>query len=204
MRTGRVGHRATALADGRVLVTGGYGVASINVLASAEVYDPPTDSWSVAGSMAESRWAHLAMTLRDGRVLVVAGFAPVLARTSAETFDPVTGTWSPAGSLPFVLADHAGVALIDGRALVIGGRTLRGCCSAATAAVHIYDPAGNGWSPGPPLASVRQQHTATRLGDGRVVVAGGSSDHGLLKRIDLFDPGTDSWQAVEDPWTIVP
>jgi hypothetical protein len=50
MNTGRWSHTATLLADGKVLVVGGttlYG----GVLASAELYDPATGTWTVTGSL---------------------------------------------------------------------------------------------------------------------------------------------------------
>jgi hypothetical protein len=44
------GYGAVRLADGRVLVAGGYGSSGFP-LASAEVYDPTTSTWSSAGSL---------------------------------------------------------------------------------------------------------------------------------------------------------
>ena len=40
----RAGHKAVLLLDGRVLVTGGYGT-----IATADLYDPVTGTWSVTG-----------------------------------------------------------------------------------------------------------------------------------------------------------
>src|SRR6185369_8934998 len=40
MNTARYGHTATLLADGRVLVTGGWNTSLLNGVISAEVYDP--------------------------------------------------------------------------------------------------------------------------------------------------------------------
>src|SRR5436190_1875396 len=44
MATARFWHTATPLPDGRVLVAGGYG--SSGFLASAEIYDPASGTWS--------------------------------------------------------------------------------------------------------------------------------------------------------------
>lgn len=58
----------TALADGRVLLAGGTN------LASAEIYDPGTNAWTAAATMATARRAAAATLLQDGSVLVVGGF----------------------------------------------------------------------------------------------------------------------------------
>ena len=66
MAEGRVSPSATLLADGRVLVAGGFPFESMNVgpapaLASAELYDPATGTFSPTGSMAEGRAGHTAV-----------------------------------------------------------------------------------------------------------------------------------------------
>src|SRR5207248_3447023 len=53
LRDGRAYHTATRLSDGRILVAGGLG--SAGYLASAEIYDPATGTWTPTGSMATVR-----------------------------------------------------------------------------------------------------------------------------------------------------
>ena len=68
------------LPDGRVLVAGGDGAyqgASLdgaNVTASAEAYDPATDTWSPLPPMPEPRAGGAAVVLADGSVLLVGGY----------------------------------------------------------------------------------------------------------------------------------
>ena len=82
-----------------MLVTGGVG-ANAATLASAELYDKQTRTWSLAGSMATARVGHTATLLNSGKVLVVGGQGPDGQVTgSAELYDPQTGTWTSAGSL---------------------------------------------------------------------------------------------------------
>jgi hypothetical protein len=68
---GRSDHTATLLSDGTVLITGG---ANGGATASAEIYDPTTDSFSLTGSLLYARRSHAASELPDGRVLVSGGF----------------------------------------------------------------------------------------------------------------------------------
>src|SRR5260221_5809249 len=60
----RYGHTATLLANGKVLVAGGYGYdnAATN---SAELYDPATGTWTNAGSLIIARADHTATLLTN-------------------------------------------------------------------------------------------------------------------------------------------
>ena len=54
----RAEHAATLLPDGKVLVAGGaFDLDGEGVLASAELYDPKTGSWTATGSMTTARSA---------------------------------------------------------------------------------------------------------------------------------------------------
>src|SRR6266851_2311216 len=95
MATARGHHKATRLADGTVLVVGGY---NAGYLASAEIYNPVNGAFlPTAGSLATARDAHTATLLGDGTLLVLGGFggAGDLDLASAEIYNPVTGAFSP-------------------------------------------------------------------------------------------------------------
>jgi hypothetical protein len=131
------GFTATALLDGRVLVTGG----SVDDIAwppiarsDAFLFDPRTGAASETGPMTTARTGHAAIRLTDGRVLIVGGLGVAPDGSprnlaSAEIFDPVTGEFSAAGSM---LEDRwndlstplAVVLLPSERVLVRGGASL--------------------------------------------------------------------------------
>ena len=150
MKSGRAGHAATRLSDGRVLITGGSN-GSVGV-ASAELYDPTTGRFSTAGSMTADRESHSSTLLADGRVLIAGGMhdpGPVACAgaaciamvgttdlTSAEIYDPATGKFSRTGSMATPRSIPAAILLQDGRVLVAGGFTNQGPWTDA----ELYQP----------------------------------------------------------------
>ncbi len=75
MNTARIGHSATLLGNGEVLVAGGWDGSDVSptFFASAELYDPVRGKWSFTGSMTVARTGQGAVLLHDGRVLVAGG-----------------------------------------------------------------------------------------------------------------------------------
>ncbi len=99
MNMGRFAHTATLLMNGQVLVTGGTIDFSITT-ATAELYNPSTDSWTMTGSMQNRRYDHTASLLPDGKVLVTGGNQDSYTiLSSAELYDPTTGNWTNAGNM---------------------------------------------------------------------------------------------------------
>ena len=89
MGTARQAPAAAPLPDGRVLVSGGvYVEGPGGYLASAEVFDPATNSFSSAGigAMSTARTGAVAAPLPDGRVLVAGGYDGFTRFSSAEIF----------------------------------------------------------------------------------------------------------------------
>jgi hypothetical protein len=68
-------------------------------LATAELFDPASGTWSTTGSLHYARVGASAVTLTDGRILVV-GSLDWDANDSAEIYDPKTGRFSLVGRLP--------------------------------------------------------------------------------------------------------
>jgi hypothetical protein len=129
MTTPRDQATSTRLANGRVLLAGGYagnaseGADSLVPLASAELYDPVTGKFGATGSMAVARgWGQTATLLSDGRVLIAGGFTVGIgALASAEVYDPASGRFTATGSMTTARYTETATLLSDGRVLVAGG-----------------------------------------------------------------------------------
>ncbi|WP_159397792.1 Kelch repeat-containing protein [Sorangium cellulosum] len=153
------------------------------------------------GSMNVPRAEHTATRLLDGRVLVAGGlggeYSGVLA--SAEVYDPGTGLWTTAAPLSASRVAHTATLLSDGRALVLGGvMSYRDGGGEMVALAEVYHPGLNAWTAVAPMASPRSHHTATRLADGRILVAGSEewrSAGASRASCELYDPATDTWSA---------
>ena len=189
MGTARQDHTSTLLPNNKVLVTGGRDIDQ-NPLASAEVYDPASASWSSAGAMTDARGLHTATLLKSGLVLVTGGTGSSAMLDSAELYDPVSNSWIIARSS--VMANprdnHTATLLSDGKVLVLGGFDLD---YNAITAVEIYDPDTDTWNTVSPLSEGRYPNTATLLLNGKVLVAGGS----YFNNAELYDPVNDTWSS---------
>jgi Galactose oxidase, central domain len=187
----RCGHTATRLADGRVLLAGGYDDAG--VVASAELYDPASRSFSSVGDMTSARGGFTASLLADGDVLMVGGGSERTPFATVERYHPALGTFAPAAALQVARLGHTATGLGDGRILVVGGQSQH---DQVTASAEIYDPVGGSSVRVGELAVARYKHAAIRLDDGAVLVIGGSDLHdwsGQLASAERFDPAAQAF-----------
>ena len=123
----RNGHRATLLQDGTVLVTGGFD--PINILTSAEIYNPSIPSFTTITPMNHARASHSATLLPNGKVLLAGGSSgstPIFALATAEEYDPTTGNFNTVGSLATARQWHTATLLPAGNVLIAGGNNATG------------------------------------------------------------------------------
>jgi hypothetical protein len=185
---------ATLLGDGNVLVAGG--TVGSGSLATAELYDPSTQTWAPTSPMPSIRQSATATLLPDGDVLVVGGTGSGGILAGAELYDPSTQSWSSAGSMSVGRLLATATLLPDGDVLVAGG--LDSDFNVAASA-ELYDPSTNTWRPAGAMVTARIGATATLLPDGQVLVAGGGTSDGntasVTQSAELYDPATNAWTA---------
>ena len=186
MTTARVGHTATLLPSGKVLIVGGF--SQDHVLASAELYDPATGTFTATGSMSARRADHSTTVLPGGQILIVGGFDGSARLVSAEMYDPETGTFTTAGEMQQPRGGHVAAVLADGRLLIAGGSS---AAEDVLATAEIYDPTAGTFSRTGDMTVVRHKHAGAVLRDGTVLIVGGSDvrdGFGRYTSTEIYDP----------------
>ena len=163
---------------------------SLSILAS-EVYDPETGTWTAAGSLIGFRESFTATLLPKGKVLVAGGRGPQTGPlASAHVYDPATGAWTATGSLSEGRYRHTATPLANGTVLVAGGFGANPF-GTVFASAQVYDPATGTWTATGSMIGGRHYHTATRLPNGKVLVAGGLAH--APASAEIYDPATGNW-----------
>ncbi len=194
-------HTATLLNNGLVLIAGGTVCTPFcSTLASAELYDPATRTFHATGSMSAARDHHTATLLNNGMVLIAGGQGAGNSLASAELYDPATGTFTPTGNLKVARHQHTATLLKNGMVLLAGGFSRVGRnLPTFLADAELYNPATKTFMPTGSLNTARDEHTATLLNNGIVLIAGGGNRAPTyLTSAELYDPATGTF-AITGP-----
>lgn len=204
MGSAREGAVAAAIpgAHGKILIAGGDNKGFFqNSIASAEIFDPASESFSPTGAMNTAREFAGAVVLdpavvsgsEAGDILAAGGIAATGNLTgtsldSAELYDPVSGTWSTVGApMAAARALHSMTLFTSGpdggQVLIAGGVAFdaHGKLSTTKRTSHgdaeLFDPASGTFSKTGSMNGARGGHGAALLGSGPragdVLVAGG-------------------------------
>ncbi|WP_417068903.1 kelch repeat-containing protein [Niveibacterium terrae] len=140
----RAAHTATPLADGSLLVVGGFD-AQGRAIDSVELWDPVRSAWRQMPPLHTARFGHSATLLEDGRVMIAGGKDRNGASLgSVEIFQSATARWSPGRPLLQPLYEHTAIRLSNGNVLVAGGGRPK---AEAVRTAMLWDKASGEWRP---------------------------------------------------------
>lgn len=184
----RHGHLAVRLPSGKVLIAGGADNDSELVyaagaggdipfghpLASAEIYDPATKTFSPTGAMSVAHSSFTLIGLADGRVLASGGISSLeddISSDVSEIFDEATGAFTVVGAFDGDdRLHHTGTRLADGRALIFGGKKAN---VAFLADLQAFDPETEAFTKlGVTMSSRTVANIVPTTDGGAVVLAG--------------------------------
>jgi hypothetical protein len=206
LQRGRYGATAVLLADGRALVVGGASFSGPEL--TAELYDPAAGdggAFTATLSLGWGRGSATATRLADDRVLIAGG---AMDAGTAELYVPASdggvGTIIPTATLDIPRSSAVAALLPSGKVLIAGGISRYNW----EASAELFDPAASGgagaFSPAGDMAAPRVGATATVLGSGKVLLAGGdgfasgSPAYGLATA-ELFDPAASGGTGAFSP-----
>ena len=182
-----LGHTATLLPSGKVLIHWGY---------SAELYDPSSGLFvAIEGVFTGSS---LATLLNNGKVLINGPWPPALTGFPALLYDPANGTFLPTGDYAGTPGSLGGAALLpDGRVLVAGNL---GCCYDSGQS-EIYDPGSDSFSLTAPIFPLSNGTPVVLLNNGKVLALAGwdvNDDNATPIGAGLYDPTAGTFRTIEN------
>lgn len=134
--------------------------------------------------------------------------APIALYVSGEAIAPntpivsggTTATFAVSPALPPGLSLNTETGVIAGTPTTVQSEavytlTASNPAGAAQAQLRISVTSRGSWSPVPPLLVPVHYSTATRLPDGRVLVAGGLSGGSSITAASIYDPAPNTWTA---------
>jgi WD40 repeat protein len=197
MNAERAAHTATLLPDGKVLITGGFreeGTSEISI-ASAELFDSETNTFTPISDMNEARNGHTATLLPDGKVLITGGWNQSGRTSTAELYDPETETFEYTGSLMAPRQGFTATLLENGQVLIAGGDFAR---NSPQLTAELYDPDTKTFSPTGTLNDGRMAHTATLLTDGSILLVGGTAGNDqILDSAEIYNPAAGQFRLTD-------
>ena len=172
---------SSAALDGKIYVIAGFNNSGAST-SDVQVYDPKTNSWSLATPLPIVN-NHNAAAVAAGRLFSFGGVS-----NRVFVYNPGANAWSEVAPMRFDHGNTAAVAVIDNRIYVAGG-TGSGMTGNE---LEVYDPVANSWTTLASMA-VPRNHCAGGAINGRFYVAAGRGSANASDALEVYDPITNRW-----------
>ncbi len=194
---------AAAAVEGKVYVIGGFSselsvrnALNLAISRAVEVYDPISNTWSLATPLPEGRH-HAGVAVLNGMLYVIGGFTQSFlsvwhAVPTVYQYNPTTGLWSERAPMP-TARGALGVAVYQDKLYAVGGYD----GESNPDVVEVFDPQTNTWSSAAPLPTPRDHLAITTVGS-RIYAIGGrlNLDYGQNQNtVEAYNPETNQWQS---------
>jgi hypothetical protein len=183
---------ATILEEGPTTIQ-----AAVGTVNSSTTLTGSPSRFRFTGDLITARDTFTATVLQSGKVLIVGGTGSGLSIVgTCELYDPATGTFSATGNLNVPRFNHTATLLNSGLVLIAGGEVSNGSGGFTESAIaELYDPNAGTFSLTGSLNQARKNHTATLLGSGAVLIAGGNGLNGDVATAELYSSTTNSFST---------
>eukprot|EP00160_Parvularia_atlantis_P014070 Unigene3286_Nuclearia_a/m.10075 Unigene3286_Nuclearia_a/g.10075 ORF Unigene3286_Nuclearia_a/g.10075 Unigene3286_Nuclearia_a/m.10075 type:complete len:598 (-) Unigene3286_Nuclearia_a:68-1861(-) len=152
--------------------------------------------WEIFANMSTPRGYHAAALLQDGRVLVAGGRTVGNTQVkSSELLDVGAKQWTATGAMEMERVFLTLTVLNNGSVLAVGGVPNTGADLANLPVAETYNPTTGTWARAGAVTPHRFGHSATRLPNGYVLVAGGVVVNTVadLNVTQIYNPDINSW-----------
>lgn len=198
------GYMATASAatvNNQVYAIGGRLTSSTSPVATHEMYNPTTGTWTTLAPLPSAVWGAAAAAVL-GKIYVIGGFTGDTATTATNKvyeYDPASNTWTAKANAPTPIG-YASAARVQNAIYVAVGTD---GTSFDGRKVYRFDPTANSWSIMANSPGVHSQSVASGNGQYFITVGGGGSGT-IGNDLNSFYVPSNSWQAGPGaPWSVV-
>jgi N-acetylneuraminic acid mutarotase len=170
----------------KAYIFGGNGPsATLLLLATTQIYDFETDTWSLGANMPNAASAHSAEMV-NGKIYIIGEHVSPQTFTNVMEYDPVDDEWITKGPLPEIFYAH-GSCVYDGLIYSFGGRDND---FNLINTVRTYDPSNDTWNNGLGNMPYYRDKSAVCIYEDEIYLFGGNPS---LK----YTPSNDSWTELD-------
>ncbi len=187
---------SASLGQAQGLLTFAPGQVSIGGIVMGGTFDPSTGALVLVGGGYEFNGTAV---FQNGQLSQINGTFKTLSTgltgptstLNPATPDPAVGTFTATGSLAQGRSAHSATLLTNGKVLMVGGEgKVSGNFTRLTSA-ELYDSVTGTFSATGSLNYATEEHTATLLSDGTVLIIGGrDSNNTATDRVERYNPAT--------------